>query len=66
MMSLSFMGKVNENENRSKISVGAESRKEADKLLVGFQQVVILKCPLETVLGVHILECLEINSVLNG
>ncbi len=27
-----FMGKVDENENRSKISIGAESREEADKL----------------------------------
>lgn len=31
----SFMGKVNENENRSKISVSAESKDEADKLFNG-------------------------------
>lgn len=31
----SFMGTVNENENRSKISIGAESREEADKLFYG-------------------------------
>ena len=30
-----FMGRVNENENRSKISIGAESREEADKLFNG-------------------------------
>ncbi len=30
-----FMGKVNENENRSKISVGAESREEADRIFTG-------------------------------
>ena len=30
-----FMGKVNENENRSKISISAESREEADKLFSG-------------------------------
>jgi PhnB protein len=30
-----FMGKVNENENRSKISISAESREEADKLFNG-------------------------------
>jgi PhnB protein len=30
-----FMGKVNENENRSKISISAESREEADKLFKG-------------------------------
>ena len=31
----SFMGTVNENENRSKIVVNAESREEADKLFNG-------------------------------
>lgn len=30
-----FMGTVNENENRSKISISAESREEADKLFNG-------------------------------
>jgi PhnB protein len=30
-----FMGKVNENENRSKISISAESHEEADKLFSG-------------------------------
>lgn len=30
-----FMGRVNENENRSKISVSAESREEADKVFNG-------------------------------
>ena len=30
-----FMGKVNENENRSKISISAESREEADRLFSG-------------------------------
>lgn len=31
----SFMGKVNENENRSKIAISAESREEADTLFTG-------------------------------
>ncbi len=31
----SFMGKVSENENRSKISVGTESKEEADRLFNG-------------------------------
>jgi PhnB protein len=31
----SFLGRVNENENRSKISVSAASREEADKLFNG-------------------------------
>ena len=30
-----FMGRTNENENRSKISISAESRDEADKLFYG-------------------------------
>jgi PhnB protein len=30
-----FMGRVNENENRSKISISAESREEADKVFNG-------------------------------
>ncbi|MDB5024436.1 MAG: glyoxalase [Mucilaginibacter sp.] len=30
-----FMGRVNENENRSKIAVNAESREEADKIFNG-------------------------------
>jgi PhnB protein len=30
-----FMGRVNENENRSKISISADSREEADKLFNG-------------------------------
>ncbi len=30
-----FLGKVNENENRSKISISAESKEEADRLFAG-------------------------------
>ena len=30
-----IMGRVNENENRSKISISAESKEEADKLFIG-------------------------------
>jgi PhnB protein len=30
-----FMGQVNENENRNKISINAESKEEADKLYTG-------------------------------
>jgi PhnB protein len=30
-----FMGRVNENENRSKISISAENKEEADKLFSG-------------------------------
>lgn len=33
-----FMGRVNENENRSKIAITAESREEADRLFNGLSQ----------------------------
>ncbi len=33
-----FLGKVNENENRSKIAIGAESKEEADKLFNGLSE----------------------------
>jgi PhnB protein len=33
-----FMGRTNENENRSKIAISAESREEADKLFHGLSE----------------------------
>ncbi|HYG39716.1 MAG TPA: VOC family protein [Cytophagales bacterium] len=42
-----FMGKVNENENRSKISVSAESREEADKLFKGLSEGGSIEVPIE-------------------
>lgn len=33
-----FLGPVNENENRSKISISAESKEEADKLFYGLSE----------------------------
>src|SRR4249920_1289086 len=33
-----ILGRVNENENRSKITISAESRKEADKLFNGLSE----------------------------
>ena len=33
-----FMGRTNENENRSKISISAESKEEADKLFNGLSE----------------------------
>jgi PhnB protein len=50
------MGTVNENENRSKISISATS----------FQLAEMLNFLLATVPGVLILGCLETNTVLNG
>ena len=40
------MGKVNENENRSKISVSAESRQEADKLFNGLSAGGTVEVPI--------------------
>ena len=33
-----FLGRVNENENRSKIAIGTESKEEADKLFNGLSE----------------------------
>lgn len=41
-----FMGKVNENENRSKISVSPESREEADKIFNGLSAGGHVEVPL--------------------
>jgi PhnB protein len=44
---LESMGKVNENENRSKISIIAESKEEADKLYNGLSTGGKVEIPLE-------------------
>ena len=41
------MGQVNENENRSKISISAESREEADKLFNGLSEGGEVEMPME-------------------
>ncbi|MBP6859252.1 MAG: VOC family protein [Candidatus Magasanikbacteria bacterium] len=41
-----FMGRVSENENRSKISVSAESREEADKLFTGLSVGGVIEYPM--------------------
>ena len=41
-----FMGKVAENENRSKISVSAENREEADRLFNGLSAGGIIEMPI--------------------
>jgi len=61
-----FMGRVNENENRSKIAVSAASKEEADKLFNGLSaggqiEMQIADCPWGC-----ISECLETNTALNG
>jgi PhnB protein len=42
-----FMGKTNEQENRSKISIRAESREEADKLFNGLSAGGTIEIPIE-------------------
>ncbi len=42
-----FMGKHNENENRSKISISAESKEEADRLFNGLSAGGQVEMPLE-------------------
>ena len=41
-----FMGKHNENENRSKISITAESKEEADKLFNGLSKGGKIEMPI--------------------
>lgn len=41
-----FMGRVNENENRSKISISAESREEADRLFSGLSAGGAIEVPM--------------------
>ena len=43
----SFMGTVNENENRSKITVAAESKEEADKLFNGLSAGGTVEMPIQ-------------------
>ncbi|WP_222165343.1 VOC family protein [Edaphocola aurantiacus] len=42
-----FMGKVNENENRSKIAVSAESKEEADHIFNGLSAGGAVEMPIE-------------------
>ncbi len=50
----SFMGKVNENENRSKISVSAENKEEADAIFNGLSAGGQVELPLsESAWGTH-------------
>ncbi len=41
------MGRVNENENRSKIAVSAESREEADKIYYGLSEGGQIEMPIQ-------------------
>ena len=41
-----FLGRVNENENRSKISISAKSKEEADKIFKGLSEGGIIEVPI--------------------
>jgi len=41
-----FMGRTNENEHRSKISISAESKEEADKLFIGLSAGGTIEMPI--------------------
>ena len=61
-----IMGKINENENRSKISISAESKEEADKLFNGLSAGGQIEGPMgESPWGSYV-GCLETNMVLSG
>lgn len=61
-----FLGRTNENENRSKIVISAETKEEADKLFNGLSSGGTVEMPIADSPGVLILACSEINMVLNG
>ena len=42
-----IMGRVNENENRSKIAISAESREEADRLFTGLSAGGTIEVPID-------------------
>lgn len=42
-----ILGRVNENENRSKVSVGVESREEADRIFTGLSQDASIEMPMD-------------------
>ena len=44
----SVLGKVNENENRSKIAVTTESREEADRIFTGLAEGGAIEMPMDT------------------
>ena len=42
-----ILGKVNENENRSKITISAETKEEADSLFTGLSAGGDIECPID-------------------
>ena len=60
------MGRVNENENRSKIAITAAVKMRQTRYLTDSRSAALLKCLWRRVLGVHTLRCLETNTGSNG
>ena len=48
-----FMGKVNENENRSKIAVSTESKEEAEKIFNGLSSGGNVEVPMSSGMGTY-------------
>ncbi|MBV5312818.1 MAG: VOC family protein [Prolixibacteraceae bacterium] len=61
-----IMGRTNENEYRSKISISAESKEEADKLFNGLSVGGQIEFPIGDSPWALILVCLETDMALNG
>jgi PhnB protein len=61
-----FMGRVNENENRSKIYITAESKDEAFISSMDCQKELMSKCLLQKIQEDLILLCFEISMELSG
>ena len=59
----SFLGVHNENETRSKISISAESKAEADTLFTVFPQGGNVEMPIGDSPWDHILACLVLNRM---
>ena len=47
------MGRVNENENRSKIAVSADSREEAEKIFIGLSAAGNIELPMSEGMGMY-------------
>jgi len=61
-----ILGKTNENEHRSKISISGKAKKKPINYSTAFQQADKLKCLFQIVHGVLISVCSATNMVLNG
>ncbi len=62
----SFMGTVNEQENRSKIAVIVESKEEADSIYHGLSAGGSIEMPISDSPWGSYFECSGISTVLNG